>query len=146
MKTTNTKNNFSKILFLCVANSARSQIAEALAKNILPKTLAIQSAGSRPGSSIHPMAIQTMVEFDPEITKARPKSIASLPAHFLDRNCLVLRLCAEEECPLVTPDIEVRDWSLPDPANPQNEDLSLAFIHTRKLLIEKLHELKKEFT
>ena len=146
MNSKNSKNNFSKILFLCVANSARSQMAEALAKNILPKTLDIQSAGSRPGSDVHAMAIQTVIEFNPEISKARPKSIASLPEHFLDQHCLVIRLCAEEECPLVSPEVEVRDWSLPDPANPQDEDLSLAFIKTRKLLTEKLHELKKELT
>ncbi len=137
-------NKYSKILFLCVANSARSQMAEAIAKKILPATVKIQSAGSRPGPHIHPIAIQTMMDFNTEITRSIPKSIDSLPPRFLDEECLVVRLCAEEECPLISQKFEVRDWSLSDPASPNEGDIKLAFARTREALIKRVTELKKE--
>lgn len=135
---------YSKILFLCVANSARSQMAEIIAKKILPSTVKIRSAGSRPGARIHPVAVQTMIDFNAEISESIPKSIGSLPVGFLDEECLIVRLCAEEECPIISQSIEVRDWTLPDPANPNDGDVNLAFAKTRKKLIERIYELKKE--
>ena len=57
------------ILFLCVGNSARSQIAEGLAKDMLPKSYNIRSAGSKPAKNIHSDAIFVMNEIGIDISK-----------------------------------------------------------------------------
>ena len=66
------------ILFLCVGNSARSQIAEGLAKEMLGSSHNIQSAGSNPTGNIHPSAICTMKEIGIDISHQRSKSIDNL--------------------------------------------------------------------
>lgn len=129
LKNTNlntTKKKFKKILFLCVANSARSQMAEGLAKNLLSSSIQIESAGSQPGARVHTLAVEVLKEEGIDISAYRPKSILDVSAMysepFLDENCLVIRLCAEEQCPLVDSNIEVLDWNLPDPASPEPLD------------------------
>ena len=62
------------ILFMCVANSARSQLAEGLARSIFGSDAEIQSAGSNPGS-LNPFAIQVMNEIGIDISKQYSKSI-----------------------------------------------------------------------
>ena len=64
------------ILFLCIGNSARSQIAEGLAKNMLPNTFNIRSAGSNPEENVHGDAISDMADIGIDITNCKPKSIA----------------------------------------------------------------------
>lgn len=134
----------TKILFLCVANSARSQMAEAIARKILPSSIEVKSAGSRPGKVVHPSAIQSLADLDTDISLALPKSVDSLPGGFLNKDCLVIRLCAEEECPIVARDLEVRDWSLPDPAHPSSGDLLTAFAETRTALFDRIYKLNNE--
>lgn len=139
-----TEKNITKILFLCVANSARSQMAEAIARKILPSSIEIKSAGSRPGKVVHPSAIQSLADLHTDISVAFPKSVDSLPDGFLNKDCLVIRLCAEEECPIVARDLEVRDWNLPDPAHPSSGDLLTAFAETRTALFDRISKLKNE--
>lgn len=135
----------TKVLFLCVANSARSQMAEAIARKILPPSIDVKSAGSRPGKTVHPSAIQSLADLDTDISLALPKSVDSLPVEFLNSDCLVIRLCAEEECPIVAKDLEVLDWSLPDPAHPSSGDVIAAFSETRTVLFDRISKLKNEF-
>lgn len=125
----------TKLLFLCVANSARSQIAEALAKTMLPLTVDVKSAGSKPGARVHPEAIETMAEVGIDIASARPKAIEDLPDGFLSQDCLVVRLCAEEECPFVS-GVKVVNWNLTDPASVVGLQQKFAFIQTRETLRE----------
>ena len=134
----------TKLLFLCVANSARSQMAEAIARKILPSSIEVKSAGSRPGNVVHPSAIQSLADLDTDISVALPKSVDSLPGGFLNKDCLVIRLCAEEECPIVARDLEVRDWNLPDPARPSSGDAITAFAETRTALFDRISKLKNE--
>ncbi len=141
----NSDKKYSKILFLCVANSARSQMAEAIARKILPSSVDVKSAGSRPGNVVHPGAIQALEDLDTDISNAFPKSVDSLSSEFLNKECLVIRLCAEEECPIVAKGLEVRDWNLPDPAHPSSGDLKTAFAATRKTLFERISQLRSEF-
>ncbi|MBX7230974.1 MAG: arsenate reductase ArsC [Bdellovibrionales bacterium] len=135
---------YSKILFLCVANSARSQMAEAIARKILPSSVDVKSAGSRPGLVVHPNAIQSLADLETDITQAIPKHIDSLPNGFLNKDCLVIRLCAEEECPIVARGLEIRDWSLPDPAHPDSGDVKAAFAETRSALFDRISKLRSE--
>lgn len=103
------------ILFLCVANSARSQMAEGLAKSLLGAKINVLSAGSKP-SRINPFAIQVMKEIDIDISGQTSKSVESISPNLVD---LVITLCAEEVCPIFLGKAKRLHWPLPDPATPQ---------------------------
>ncbi len=100
------------ILFLCVANSARSQMAEGLARSLLPAGTKVWSAGSRP-SSVRPEAVAVLREIGIDISHHRSKAVGEIPAAEVDT---VVTLCAEEECPLFLGDATRLHWGLPDPA------------------------------
>lgn len=100
------------ILFLCVANSARSQMAEGLARNILGPGIRIQSAGSAP-TSLNPLAVRVMAEIGIDITAQSSKSVDSIDPSTVDT---VVTLCAEEVCPVFPGGVRRLHWPLPDPA------------------------------
>jgi thioredoxin type arsenate reductase len=100
------------ILFLCVANSARSQLAEGLARSLAPAGLTVWSAGSRP-TSVRPEAIAVLKEIGIDISAHRSKSVTEIPAASVD---VVVTLCGEEECPLFLGKATRLHWGLPDPA------------------------------
>lgn len=100
------------ILFLCVANSARSQMAEGLARHLLGDKFKIFSAGSKP-SVVNPMAIQVMKEIGVDISHQRSKSVEEINPAEID---WVVTLCAEEVCPVFPSRAKVIHWPLPDPA------------------------------
>ena len=105
------------ILFLCVGNSARSQIAEALAKDMMPKSFDIRSAGSEPGKKVHKDAIETMQDFGIDISHNKTKSIESLDKEFISSLDFVVTLCAEEVCPIVPDEAKILHWPNEDPDN-----------------------------
>jgi len=100
------------ILFLCVANSARSQMAEGIALSLAPAGTRIWSAGSRP-SSVRSEAIAVLREIGIDISGHHAKPVAEIPAAEVDT---VITLCSEEECPLFLGKATRLHWSLPDPA------------------------------
>ena len=104
-----------KILFMCVANSARSQLAEGLAKKLIPQA-EIQSAGSHPGK-LNPYAVAVMKELDIDISRQFSKSTSDLDANFLEKLDYVITLCAEEVCPLIQTKAQKLHWPFPDPAS-----------------------------
>ena len=87
------------ILFLCVGNSARSQIAEGLAKSMMGSEYNIQSAGSQPSGSVHKNAISTMKEIGIDISNYESKSLEDLDKEFMNDVDFIITLCAEEFCP-----------------------------------------------
>ena len=89
------------ILFLCVGNSARSQIAEGLAREMLPSEFIIRSAGSSPIGFIHEGAIDTMKEIGIDISNQSSKDINDLDIEFMHNLDCVITLCAEEICPVL---------------------------------------------
>ncbi|MFH1131843.1 MAG: arsenate reductase ArsC [Pseudomonadota bacterium] len=99
------------ILFLCVANSARSQMAEGMARSLLPPHVKVWSAGSHP-TSVRPEAISVLSEIGIDVSKHRSKSVAQIPAAEVDT---VITLCGEEECPLFLGNVRRLHWGLPDP-------------------------------
>lgn len=101
-----------KILFLCVANSARSQMAEGLARKIYGPEALVQSAGSKP-SQVNPLAIEALKEVGIDITGHRSKSVTEIDPATVDT---VITLCKEEECPVFLGKAERLHWGLPDPA------------------------------
>jgi len=100
------------ILFLCVANSARSQMAEGIARSLAPPGIEIWSAGSQP-ASVRPEAIAVLREIGIEISGARSKAVSEIPAGGIDT---VITLCAEEQCPVFFGKAKRLHWGLPDPA------------------------------
>lgn len=102
----------TSILFLCVANSARSQMAEGLARKLFPG-LRIQSAGSRP-SRVNPFAVEVLSEAGIDASAHTSKSVQDIDPATVD---LVITLCAEEVCPLFLGKAEKLHWPIPDPAS-----------------------------
>ena len=100
------------ILFLCVANSARSQMAEGIARALLPPEVKVWSAGTRP-TSVRPEAIAVLKEIGIDISRHRSKAVAEIPAAEVDT---VITLCGEEECPVFLGKARRLHWGLPDPA------------------------------
>ena len=100
------------VLFLCVANSARSQIAEGIARSLAPAETKIWSAGSRP-TNVRPEAIAVLKEIGIDISGHRAKTVAQIPAAEVDT---VITLCGEEECPVFLGKATRLHWGLPDPA------------------------------
>lgn len=123
-----------KILFLCVGNSARSQIAEALAKDMMPKSFDIRSAGSRPSQKVHCNTTKVLADVGIDIKDYKTKSIVSLDEDFINNLDYVITLCAEEICPVVPNATKIFHWPNEDPDNDDFNDIQLenAFIKTRK--------------
>lgn len=124
------------ILFLCVANSARSQIAEGVARSMAPVGTTVWSAGSRP-TSVRPEAIAVLRELGLDISSHRSKAVAEIPATEVDT---VITLCGEEECPLFLGKATRLHWGLPDPAavTGSEEERLNAFRQTRDELRRRL--------
>jgi arsenate reductase len=101
-----------RILFLCVANSARSQMAEGLARSMLGSDVDVISAGSQP-SSVNPYAVEAMTEIGIDISHHRSKSVGEIDSAAID---LVVTLCAEEVCPVLPGRVQRLHWPIPDPA------------------------------
>jgi arsenate reductase len=130
------------ILFLCVANSARSQIAEGIARSLVPAEINIWSAGSRP-TSVRPEAIAVLKEIGIDISGYRSKSVAEIPASEVDT---VITLCGEEECPVFLGKAQRLHWGLPDPAAVigSEEEVLSAFRKLRDALSQRIAALLKE--
>ena len=119
-----------KILFLCVANSARSQMAEGLCRakctaQRLP--FEVQSAGSVP-THVNPLAVQVMDEIGIDISGQHSKSVAVVDAPSFDH---IVTLCADEVCPVVPGQVRRHHWPLPDPAAAPPDQRLGAFRLTR---------------
>lgn len=99
------------VLFLCVANSARSQLAEGLARSLTPTGPKISSAGSEP-TSVRPQAVRVLAEIGIDISHQRSKGVEEVE----DSVDAVITLCAEEVCPVWLADAWRLHWGLPDPA------------------------------
>jgi len=135
-----------KILFMCVANSARSQLAEGLARNLFPQA-EVQSAGSHPGK-LNSFAVQVMKEVDLDITEHFSKSTNDLSPTFLANLDYVITLCAEEVCPILPSQTAKKlHWPFPDPASKEplsEQESRRRFREARDNIQERLLQFKKE--
>ena len=127
------------ILFLCVANSARSQMAEGLARAIAPAGTEIFSAGSAP-SRLNPFAIDVMRELDIDISSQYSKSVDDVPR---ERIGTAITLCAEEVCPVFPGNVRRMAWPFEDPAAVQgsDEEIRERFREVRDRIRAKVQEL-----
>jgi arsenate reductase len=102
-----------KILFVCIENSCRSQIAEGFALTLGKDVLEVWSAGSKPSGQVNPMAIQMMKEKGIDLSLQSSKSLNDLPRVTWD---YVITMGCGDACPIVSTKLR-EDWAIPDPKN-----------------------------
>ena len=100
------------LLFLCVANSARSQMAEGLARARFGPRARVASAGSWP-TAVNPLAVAALDEVGIDIREQRSTSVDDVDPATVD---VVVTLCAEEVCPVFPGRVRRLHWPMPDPA------------------------------
>lgn len=126
------------VLFLCVANSARSQMAEGIARSLAPSGVKVSSAGSEP-TSVRPQAVAALAEIGIDISDQRSKGVDEVERP-VDA---VVTLCAEEVCPVWLGDAVRVHWGLPDPASVEGTEAEKleAFRTVRDELVRRLQVL-----
>lgn len=126
------------VLFLCVANSARSQMAEGIARTLAPVATRVSSAGSSP-TAVRPEAVRVLAEIGIDIGGQRSKGTDEVERP-VDT---VVTLCAEEVCPVWVGEAERLHWPLPDPAAAGGgaEERLNAFRGVRDELVSRLEAL-----
>lgn len=131
-----------RILFLCVHNSARSQLAEGIARALAGDRLEVFSAGSKP-SFVHPSTLTVLHERGIGTWQHRSKSVAEFQYEHFD---FVITLCAEEVCPIFLNATQKLHWALPDPAavDGSEEERLNAFRRTADELEARLGKFLKE--
>lgn len=134
------------ILFLCVANSARSQMAEGLARTMYGTSAVIASAGSKP-SRVNPYAIEVMKEAGIDLSTHSSKSVEDVDPANVD---VVITLCAEEVCPVFLGNVKRLHWAIPDPASDDpslgRDEMLTRFRTARDTIRDKLAAARTELT
>lgn len=127
------------ILFVCVRNAARSQMAEGWARKLLLPGVRIWSAGSEPAEELHPLAVEVMREVGIDLSLQWPKRVSEVPLGDIDT---VVTLCSEEVC-VLPGDLDQRTWVLPDPAAAvgTEDERKATFRRVRDELKRRIEEL-----
>src|SRR2546425_11792768 len=123
----------TRLLFVCVEKSTRSQIAEAFARIHGEDQIEAYSAGSRPSGKINPKAIRTMKEIDYDLSQHRSKSLSEIPDIEFD---FVATMGCGDECPFVRAKRR-EDWDIPDPKDLSPEE----FRGVRDMIENKVKEI-----
>ena len=125
-----------KIVFLCIENSNRSQMAEAFGRMYAPPGAEIYSAGSQPSGRVNPKAIEAMRELGYDMAAHRSKSLNDLPPGPYD---VAVTMGCGDACPATLAKRRI-DWQIPDPRE-MNED---EFREVRQLIRDKVQQLLTE--
>lgn len=125
-----------KILFVCVENARRSQMAQGFAEALGKEKVEVYSAGSRPSSAIDPLVIDVMKERGIDLSGKRPKNLNDLPP--VEMDYLVTMGC-EETCPAVLSK-RIIEWEIPDP---KGKSIGV-FRNVRDWVEEKVKALLKD--
>jgi arsenate reductase (thioredoxin) len=123
----------ARVLFVCVENSNRSQMAEAFARTHGYPWVEAHSAGSRPSGKINPKAVEAMGEVGYDLTSHRSKSLDEIPPGRYDA---VVTMGCGDACPNVPARIR-EDWQIPDPRDLPPD----RFREVRDLIERKVNEL-----
>jgi len=122
-----------RVLFVCVENACRSQMAEGFFKAMSREKAVAKSAGNAPAANINPVAIQVMKEVGIDISKHKPKPITAEMVKEADK--VILMGCGRNACPIVPK--EVVDWQIEDPVGKGIEK----FREIRDLIRSEVEEL-----
>jgi protein-tyrosine-phosphatase len=123
-----------RILFVCVENSNRSQMAEGFARMHGHGKVEAYSAGSRPSGKVNPRAVEFMKEVGYDLTTHQSKALSDLPSDEFE--VVVGMGCGDEGCPLVKARRH-EEWGIPDPKNMPAEQ----YREVRDLIERKVKEL-----
>lgn len=99
------------VLFVCIENAGRSQMAEAIFNQLAEGRALARSAGSRPADAVHPVVAQSMAELGVDIAGAKPKGLTTDVVDGVD---YIVGMGCGDECPHV-PGTKRYDWDIPDP-------------------------------
>ena len=121
------------VLFVCVENSNRSQMAEAFARMHAPAGVEGYSAGSRPSGVVNPRAIEFMAECSYDLTTHRSKSTSEFDGQEVE---VAVTMGCGDECPLVNAKRR-EEWQIPDPKELPPEE----YRRIRDLIEQKVKEL-----
>ena len=127
-----------KVLFACVHNAGRSQMAAAFFNALAPADLRAISAGTRPSAAVHPEVVAVMREVGLDLSTVTPRQLTRAVAEE-DVGLLVTMGCGEE-CPHV-PGMRRLDWALPDPAGRPLEEVRGIRDDVRRRVVELIEEL-----
>jgi arsenate reductase len=100
------------VLFLCIHNAGRSQMAAGFARALAGDRLVVRSAGSEPATQVNPVAVEAMAEVGVDISGQNPTRLTDEAVGASD---VVITMGCGDVCP-VLPGVAYRDWALPDPA------------------------------
>ena len=125
----------TSLLFVCIENAGRSQMAEAFAKFYGSEDLQVYSAGSKPSGNINPQAIDVMSETGYDLTTHQSKSLSDIPD--MEFHVVVTMGC-KDECPFIRAKQHI-DWNIPDPKGRSIEDVR----RIRDLIKDRVQELLK---
>ena len=127
-----------KVLFVCVENACRSQMAEAFFNKFASGKAVAISAGTKPSSQVNPKAVQVMKEIGIDMSKQKPKPLTSELMKGVDR--IVTMGCGADVCP--APYIKAEEWSI---ENPSGKPLD-KYREVRDTIKSKVEELIKEIS
>jgi arsenate reductase len=122
-----------RVLFVCIENSNRSQMAEAFARRLGQGRVEASSAGSRPSGRVNPRAIEFMREIGYDLSTHRSKGLGEMPEVEFDA---VVTMGCGDECPMVRAKRR-EDWAIPDPKELPTDE----FRKVRDLIQRKVEEL-----
>jgi arsenate reductase (thioredoxin) len=125
------------ILFVCVHNSGRSQMAEALFNNLVGENAIASSAGTQPASQINPVVVEVMQESGLDISHQSPKMLTLEMMENSDR-VITMGCGVEETCPAAI--VPVEDWKIEDPEGKPEEKVR----EIRDTIKEKVVKLIRE--
>ncbi len=100
------------VLFVCVHNAGRSQMAAAFLRHLAGHRIEVRSAGTEPADQVNPVAVAVMAELGIDITTATSKILTRDAVQTSD---VVITMGCGDACPYF-PGVSYRDWKLPDPA------------------------------
>ena len=107
------------MLFVCVQNAGRSQMAEALFRRVAGERHEARSAGSRPGERVHPEVVEAMREIGVDLADRVPHGLERADAEWAD---VVVTMGCGDACPYIAGKRYI-DWDLPDPAGQSVEEV-----------------------
>ena len=127
-----------RIVFVCVENSNRSQMAEAFARMHGQGQVEAHSAGSRPSGRVNPKAVEAMREVGYDLTAHRSKGLQEFDSVAFDA---AVTMGSGDECPFLVATRRI-DWQIPDPREMPPEE----FRQVRDLVEAKVKELLRSLT
>jgi protein-tyrosine-phosphatase len=133
-------NDVPEVLFVCVHNAGRSQMAAALLEHHAAGRVRVRSAGTTPSNEIHANVVEAMTERGLDVSTARPKGLREDDVLEVD---VVITMGCGDACPVV-PGTRYLDWDLPDPAGKPIAEVRPIRDDIERRVLDLLRELAPE--